>query len=170
MKNFDPTLLTFFTKHDISFDYYEHPAVFTVDECEQIKHTIPGAHTKNLFLTDKKGWFYLVSIAAEKRLPINAFRKQIGTKELSFSSPEDLYEKLHLTPGSVSLFWLVYDLPASVKVFLDHDLHTAPLVGRHPNRNDATVTLDQAMREKYLATTGHTVTLLTIDDDAVQLH
>ena len=104
MKNFDPALLSFLTTHRIDFDYYEHIPVFTVEESEQIKHDIPGTHTKNLFLTDKKGGFYLVSIAAQKRFPVNLFRKQLGTKELSFASAEDLYAKLHLTPGSVSLF------------------------------------------------------------------
>jgi Ala-tRNA(Pro) deacylase len=167
MKNFDPTLLAFFTTHDINFDYYEHPPVFTVEESEQIKHIIPGVHTKNLFLTDKKGWFYLVSIAAQKRLPINAFRKHIKKKELSFSSPEELYEKLHLTPGSVSLFWLIYDLSKSVNVFLDHDIHNASLVGRHPNRNDATICVNQENIEKFLEKTGHKKQIITFDNENI---
>ncbi|MBP6256575.1 hypothetical protein KA405_02375 [Patescibacteria group bacterium] len=54
MNNFDPQLLSFFQKNKNSFDYYEHIPIFTVEEGEAIKHSIPGKHTKNLFLSDKK--------------------------------------------------------------------------------------------------------------------
>lgn len=50
----DPALLQFLETHAILFEYYEHIPLFTVEEAEQIKHQIPGKHTKNLFLSDKK--------------------------------------------------------------------------------------------------------------------
>lgn len=167
MNNFDPTLLNYLTSENIEFEYYEHVPVFTVEESEQIKNTIPWAHTKNLFLTDKKWWFYLVSIAAHKRFPVNLFRKQLGTKELSFASAEQLYEKIRLTPWSVSLFWLMYDTPPDVHVYLDQDLRIAPFVGRHPNRNDATIILAHSMIEKFLQNTGHLVHIISFDDNTV---
>ncbi len=169
MNNFDQHLLQFLHDHTISFDYYEHVPVFTVEESEQIKHSIPWTHTKNLFLSDKKGCYYLVSISAHKRFPISAFRKAIKKKELSFASAEQLYQRLHLTPGSVSLFWLIYDMPPTVQVYLDDDLRTAPLVGRHPNRNDATIVMDLPMRQKFLHLTGHPVQIITFDESSVQL-
>ena len=169
MKNFDIQLLDFLREHAISFDYYEHIPVFTVEESEQIKHNIPWTHTKNLFLTDKKWWFYLVSIAAHKRFPVNAFRKSLGVKELSFASAEQLYENLHLRPGSVSLFWLIYDQPATVHVYLDHDLRTASQVGRHPNRNDATIVLENTMFKNFLQATTHQAKSISFDDVSVTL-
>ena len=169
MKNFDKQLLAFLHNNDISFDYHEHVPVFTVEESEDIKHTIPGTHTKNLFLTDKKWGFYLVSIEAHKRFPIKAFRKWLGTKELSFASAEQLYEKLHLTPWSVSLFWLIYDLPPSVQVFIDKDLRDAHHVWRHPNRNDATIVLDHKMVEKFLATTAHHTHILACNEKIINI-
>lgn len=170
MKNFDPTLLSFLEKHTIKFDYYEHIPVFTVEESEQIKHDIPWAHTKNLFLTDKKWWFYLVTIAAHKRFPVNLFRKELWTKELSFSSAEQLYDKLHLTPGSVSLFWLIYDTPATVQVFIDQDLRTASRVWRHPNRNDATLVIDHVHLNKFLQATWHAIQLITFTEEKVDVY
>jgi Ala-tRNA(Pro) deacylase len=167
MKNFDIQLLEFLREHAISFDYYEHIPVFTVEESEQIKHNIPWTHTKNLFLTDKKWWFYLVSIAAHKRFPINAFRKAVGVKECSFASAEQLYEKLHLIPGSVSLFWLIYDRAATVHVYLDHDLRNASHVGRHPNRNDATIVLEAGMIKSFLHCTAHHAKRIIFDDSSV---
>lgn len=167
MNNFDPLLHSFLQQHQISFDYYEHIPVFTVEESEQIKHTIPWAHTKNLFLTDKKWGHYLVSISAHKRFPINAFRKYLGAKELSFASAEQLYDKLHLTPWSVSLFWLLYDMPPTIHLYLDHDLRTAPTVGRHPNRNDATIVLTYDMYQKFISATGHTIKQLIFTESEV---
>lgn len=54
MKNFDPALLSFFEKHSLSYDYFEHEAIFTVEQGKQLKENLPGLQTKNLFLTDKK--------------------------------------------------------------------------------------------------------------------
>lgn len=162
MKNFDPVLRTFLETNNLDVAYYEHIPVFTVEESEQIKHTIPWAHTKNLFLTDKKWGFYLVTIAAHKRFPVNAFRKQLGTKELSFGTPEQLFEKLRLTPWSVSLFWLIYDIPATIQVYIDTDLWHAPTVWRHPNRNDATLVINHETLNQFIQKTGHNLTPLDL--------
>ncbi len=168
MQNFDARLLDFFQTHNLTGDYHEHPPVFTVDECEDIKNTIPGFHTKNLFLTDKKWWFYLVSIEADKRFPVTLFRKTLGLKDLSFWSPEQLFEFLQLTPWSVSLFGLIH-APTTLNVFLDHDLRHASHVGRHPNRNDATIVIDHDTLEKFLVLTGHTPQLVQFDEKSVNI-
>lgn len=165
--NFDSQLLSFFLEEKLSFDYYEHIPIFTVEEGESIKHTIPGKHTKNLFLTDKKWGFYLVSIEAHKRFPVNAFRKHLWLKDLSFGSPEQLFEKLSLTPWSVSLFWLINNQPATLHVFIDHDLWTAPHVGRHPNRNDATIVVSHETIEQFLKSTGHQISVLAFDNEQI---
>ena len=38
-----------------------HPPLFTVEQSRELRGTIPGAHTKNLFLKDKKGALFLVT-------------------------------------------------------------------------------------------------------------
>ena len=167
MSNLDPHLLSFFQKNKNSFDYYEHIPIFTVEEGEAIKHSIPGKHTKNLFLTDKKWGLYLISIESHKRFPVNALRKHLWLKDLSFGSPEQLFEMLKLTPWSVSLFWLIHNQPATLNVFIDHDLRTAPLVWRHPNRNDATICVSHANLEKFLKNTGHKAQIVTFDNENI---
>lgn len=146
MKNFDPTLLSFLQDNQITFQYYEHRPIFTVEEWEDIKHTIPGMHTKNLFLKDKKGQYFLVCIESSKRLPINQFRKLVGVKDLSFGTPEEMKKILNLIPGSVSLFGLI-NTPViarheAIHLYLDKDIREAKKVWRHPNRNDATIMID----------------------------
>jgi Ala-tRNA(Pro) deacylase len=146
----DQNLKTFLEKHKICFEVYEHPAVFTVAESkEKITKPIPGLHTKNLFLKDDKGRFYLACLAAEKRLNIKALEKRLGVKKLKFSSPEDLKKELNLTPGSVSLFGLVY--AKNVKLILDDTVWKSPSVGFHPNVNTATVVISHEGLVKFLA-------------------
>ena len=36
-----------------------HPPLFTVEQSQALRGTIPGGHTKNLFLKDKKGALFL---------------------------------------------------------------------------------------------------------------
>ena len=45
-------------------DYFikEHEALHTVEDSKALRGTISGAHSKNLFLKDAKGQFYLLSI------------------------------------------------------------------------------------------------------------
>ena len=59
---FDRTALeAWLTDHAVSFHTVEHPAVFRVEEGLDLKADLPGAHTKNLFLKDKKGRLWLIS-------------------------------------------------------------------------------------------------------------
>ncbi len=168
-KNIPDFVRDYLAEHAIDYDYYEHELIFTVEEWEHVKQTVPGTHTKNLFLTNKKGTFFLVSVESSKRLAINAFRKMVGTSEMSFASPEDMMRVLWLTPWSVTLLGLIHAMKSwylnppsrklsgsphqggsKLRVFLDKDLREAEQIGCHPCRNDATLMLSHAMVEKFL--------------------
>ena len=88
---------------------------------------IPGTHTKNLFLTDKRGQYFLVCVESSKRLPINAFRKLIGAKDMTFATPEEMKKILDLTPGSVSLFGLIQK-PMNLQLYIDKDIRISEKV------------------------------------------
>ena len=45
----------FFSEHGVDFERHDHPPVFTVEEAVRLVPELPAAHTKNLFLRDKKG-------------------------------------------------------------------------------------------------------------------
>lgn len=167
--HFDPALLEFLTKHNIAFSYYEHIPVFTVEESESIKHDIPWKHSKNLFLTDKQWQYYLVSIEAHKRFPVNMLRKALGCKELSFASAEELKAQLNLIPGSVSLFGLIYASPEHLRFFIDTDLRSADLAWRHPNRNDATLVVDHKNLNMFLEAAWFPPTILNFGDDTLEM-
>lgn len=149
MKNFDPALLSFFEKHSLSYDYFEHEAIFTVEQGKQLKENLPGLQTKNLFLTDKKWAYYLVSIESSKRLQINQFRRLVEAKDMTFASAAELHELFGLAPGSVSVFWLIHE-PKNLVLYLDQDLWNADTIGRHPNRNDATIIITHDTLVQFL--------------------
>jgi Ala-tRNA(Pro) deacylase len=168
MKNFDPTLLSFFQKHNLSYEYFEHQPIFTVEEWESLKQSLPGKQTKNLFLTDKRGQYRLVCIESSKRLQINQFRKLVGAKDMTFASPEDMKELLHLIPWSVSIFWLIHK-PENLHLYLDNDLRESNLVGRHPNRNDATIIITHETLVAFLTILNIPVNRIQIGEDIILL-
>ena len=108
----------------ISFESHEHVAVFTVAESRAIDRDIPGAHTKNLFLKDAAGDFWLVTVPAEARVDLKALPDAIGCKRVSFAKPEDMTRLLGIEPGSVTPLAMINAAPGSVGVALsDHHLH-----------------------------------------------
>lgn len=144
----DQKLFQFLDTHNIPYIPYTHEAVFTVDAADRVFPNIAWMHVKNLFLKDRYGKFYLVCVEAHKRLPIKDFGRKFWIKELSFGSPEELTREMHLTPWSVSLFWLIY--AKDITVYIDDDIRTAPSVWWHPNINTATIMITHEWLQIFL--------------------
>jgi Ala-tRNA(Pro) deacylase len=140
---------------------HDHPAVFRVDEGEEVKAAIPGAHTKNLFLKDAKGQLWLISAADRTAIDLKRLHTVIGSARLSFGSAELMAETLGVTPGSVTAFALVNDVGHAVRFVLDRVLAEAPRVNFHPLTNTATTGIDGAGFRTFLAAIG--VTTLVVD-------
>ena len=113
------------TLKDLNFKTttYEHEAVFTVEESSKIKHEIPGGHTKNLFLKDKKGNYFLIVAEGSARIKLNSVHGLIGARgRVSFGKPEALMELLGVKPGSVTAFAPINDKENKVSVIIDEPL------------------------------------------------
>jgi hypothetical protein len=67
-----------FSALGISWTTHAHAPVFTVEEARALRGILPGTHTKNLFLEDKKGVLWLISAREELSIDLNAFAKTIG--------------------------------------------------------------------------------------------
>lgn len=117
----------------------EHQAVFTVEESSALHDRLPGVHSKNLFLKDSEGRFWLVTVPAEIRVDLKALPAAMGSKRLSFAKAEDLLRLLALTPGSVTPLGVINDGHAMVTVVLDHAIADAMTVWVHPLRNTASL-------------------------------
>ena len=95
----------------IPFAAHEHAAVFTVAESSALHAEIHGAHTKNLFLKDIAGAFWLVTVPAEARVDLKALPQAIGCKRVSFAKAEDMVRLIGITPGSVTPLAMVNAAP-----------------------------------------------------------
>ena len=143
----------------VTFQRFEHPPVYTVEQALEHWAGIDAVHCKNLFLRNKKGdRHYLVVAAHTTTVDIAALAARVGEGRLSFASAERLAAHLGLTPGAVSPFGLINDPTGSVRVVLDKHLRSATRVGFHPNVNTATVVLAFTDFERFLAARGNPVT------------
>ena len=152
----------FLTSHGITFDRFDHKAVFTCEESKDLP-PMPGIRTKNLFLRDKNGKrAILVVVGDDKAVDLKALKAVIGSDKLSFASPERLKELLGVEPGSVTLLGLVHDTEHAVEVFLDRPVWEADCLQCHPLVNTATVILQHAGTEAFLAATGHEARVIDV--------
>jgi Ala-tRNA(Pro) deacylase len=140
---------------DVQFQSLEHAAVFTVAESADIHHALPGFHTKNLFLKDEGGVFWLVTAPADTAVDIKALRHKIGSKRLSFGKPEAMMELLGLEPGSVTPLAVINDTGGKVTLVLDAALTGDMLVNVHPLRNTATIGMGGTDLVRVATALGH---------------
>ena len=144
-------LLAFLAGLGVDAVTHEHPAVFTVDEGEDLKRAIPGAHTKNLFLKDARDQLWLVSAEGHAVIDLKRLHTVIGSGRLSFGKPELMAQTLGVTPGSVTAFGLVNDTERRVRFVLDRTLAEAGQVNFHPLTNTATTTVSGEGFRRFLA-------------------
>ncbi len=140
-----------------------HRPVFTVDESRDLKHQMPGGHSKNLFLKDKKGALFLLCALSETHIDLNHVSRLIGAGRFSFGSPDRLMEHLGVTPGAVTLFALINDPGRRVTLLLDEALFGFDRVNFHPLRNDATTAISPADMLHFIAALGRTPIRLAFD-------
>ena len=134
---------------------HEHKAVFTVEESAEIKAELPGGHTKNLFLKDKNGQFFLICALGDTQVPVNKLHREFGCKRLSFGKPEPLLEYLGVTPGSVTFFAIMNDTDNKVKLMLDRALFDHEIVNFHPMENTATTAISSAALITFAKAVDH---------------
>lgn len=134
----------------------DHAAVFTVAESKELRGTIDGHHTKNLFLKDKKGRLFLISARESTRIDLKRLHERLGASgRLSFGSAELLMEKLGVTPGSVTAFAVVNDHTGDVTMVLDDGLMDGAPLNFHPLVNTATLRIGRDDMLAFLRATGH---------------
>ena len=61
-----------FTALGIAWMTHRHAPVFTVEEARALRGALPGLHTKNLFMENKRGKLWLVVAREDLHLDLNA--------------------------------------------------------------------------------------------------
>jgi Ala-tRNA(Pro) deacylase len=139
----------------IGWKTYAHAPVFTVAEADAVHHSVPGGHTKNLFLKDKKGGLWLVVVRDRLRVDLNALAKQLGAPRFSFGSAELLIATLGIEPGSVTPFALMSDANHLVRPILDEAMLALDPLNFHPMRNDRTTAIAPGDLLRFVRACGH---------------
>ncbi len=132
-----------------------HAPVFTVEEARRLRGRMPGAHSKNLFVRDKKERHWLVSCLSDRELDLKWLAGELGTKRLTFCSRRRLGGYLGIRPGSVSPFAVLNDVTGIVRVALDSDLLEREPLNFHPLDNSMTTTVSRAGLLRFLEAEGH---------------
>jgi Ala-tRNA(Pro) deacylase len=149
----------------IAHKTYAHPPCFTVEESNAHCGHIPGTHTKNLFLEDKRGGLWLVVARADLRVHVNELARQLNAPRFSFGAPELLLAALGVPAGSVTPFAVVNDSKVRVRVVLDKRmLEAAPPLNFHPLRNDMTTAIAAGDLLRFLRDAGHEPTIVTLPE------
>jgi Ala-tRNA(Pro) deacylase len=149
-------LLTFLASHGIAAETVAHEPVFTVAESRPVKARIPGAHSKNLFVKDKKGRLFLITAKDETPIDLKRAHEAIGASgRLSFGSAEQLREALGVEPGSVTPFAVINDRAGRVTMVLDANLMEHERVNFHPLVNSMTTGVSREDLLRFLEITGH---------------
>ncbi len=151
------------TSLGIAVTTHRHEAVFTVAQSSQVTASIPGGHTKNLFVKDKKDNFFLIVAEGSARIEINRIHGLIGARSrLSFGSPQKLMELLGVEPGSVTAFAVINDTERKVAVILDEALLVHDAINCHPLTNTMTSTISREDLLTFLNDTGHAPRILAL--------
>ena len=153
-------LFDYLDELNINHDTLEHEPIFRVADSLELKARRPGANTKNLFLKDKAGRFFLICAQSDSEIRINKLHPVLGCKRLSFGKPEPLLELLGMTPGSVTLFSILNDTQAQVTLILDAALLNHDIVNFHPLLNDATTAISSVDMITFAKATGHDPVIL----------
>ncbi|WP_230530537.1 prolyl-tRNA synthetase associated domain-containing protein [Microvirga roseola] len=148
----------------------EHEPVFTVAESRPVKARIPGAHSKNLFVKDKKGRFFLITAKDETPIDLKRTHEAIGASgRLSFGSAEQLRELLGVEPGSVTPFAVANDAEGRVTMILDANLMEHERVNFHPLVNSMTTGVSREGLLTFLKATGHEPLILRLPEPPAEL-
>lgn len=143
-----------------------HDPVFTVEEALRLRGRIPGAHSKNLFLRDKKERHWLVSCLSDLRLDLKWLAGELGTGRLTFCSRRRLEGYLGIRAGAVSPLAVLNDATGSVRVALDGDLLEREPLNFHPLDNSMTTTISRAGLMRFLEAEAHPPRIVRFPDRA----
>ena len=117
--------------------------------------SLPGAHTKSLFLNNRDGSMVLVVAKDDTRVNLKALAKRLAAGRFSFGKGEQLEAVLGVPPGSVTPLALINASAAGVKVVVDKALLDFAEVNCHPLENTATTRLTTQDLIRFIKACGH---------------
>jgi len=164
-------LLAYLATLGVETETVDHPPLHTVEDSQALRGDIPGGHTKNLFVKDKKNRLFLLVSGETTAIDLKRVHEKIGAQgRVSFGSADLLEEVWGVRPGAVTPFGAVNDQAGRVRVVLDEAMMRHERLNFHPLVNTRTTGLKSADLIKFLRATGHEplVAALGRDEPAVE--
>jgi Ala-tRNA(Pro) deacylase len=156
-------LFAFLDRLGIVHTTVTHPPLFTVEQSQALRGTIPGGHSKNLFLKDKKSALFLVVTLEDAAVDLKGLHRTLGAQgRFSFGSADLLREVLGVEPGSVTPFAALNDTAQRVSVVLDQAMMQHVTLNYHPLVNTMTTSIDRNDLVQFLTAAGHPPKILAV--------
>ncbi len=161
-------LMSFFEELGIKVTTVDHEPVFTVAESGDLHDRIPGGHTKNLFVKDKKGRLFLITTLHDAEIDLKKVHQIVGAQgRVSFGNADLLMEVLGVEPGSVTPFSLINDRDEQrVTAVFDAAMMKHDILNYHPLKNDATTSIAADDLIKFAEACGYDPQVLAVSAQA----
>ena len=138
-------LFTFLDGLGIAHTTVTHPPLFTVEQARALRGRIPGGHTKNLFLKDKKDALFLVVAPEDAAIALKSLHRRLDA-------------------GSVTPFAALNDTAARASVILDAAMMEHATLNFHPLVNTMTTSIARGDLVRFLEATGHTPRIAAVGE------
>lgn len=106
--------------YQVPYKEYYHDPILSYADAERQRHTQGwhGIESKNVFLKDKKGNFYVYVTTADKKVDFETI-KQITGEKCSLATHEEVKNVINCVPGCVTPF----GFPEHVQIIVDKDIY-----------------------------------------------
>lgn len=149
------------------YDYIllEHPPVESKEDAEESVRGYDVVKTKTFFLTNKKNrQYYMIALDVDTEVSMKEFDSILEEKNIHFSSPDKMYNKIGLKPGSVSIFGLLNNEEKDVKVIFDKALFDKDQSSFHIGDNTRTGIFHQKDVKDFVKDLGYDYTIIDFSE------
>lgn len=158
-------LFAFLKRLGIESATVSHPPLFTVEQSRALRGKIPGGHTKNLFLRDRKDALYLVVALEDARIDLKSLHRTLGASgRFSFGAAALLTETLGVLPGAVTPLGAINDTAHRITIVLDAAMMQHETLNYHPLVNTMTTSIKRDDLVRFLEATGHPPRIVRVSD------
>lgn len=150
-------ILQLLNDHNINYQVFSHPAVFTTKEVDKYLKNANFAKCKVLFIKTRNAKnYYLLMLPEAKKIDWQKTKAELLSSSLTFATEAELEERLQVKTGSVSPFSLLNDQSNKIPLIVDQAaMEENNLVGVHPNDNTKTISLTWTDLARVLSSYGH---------------
>jgi len=148
-------MMTLLERSGVEHTTQDHPPMWTVEDAKALRAPCDYGHTKNLFVRNKKGYMWLLTLHEDRRVDLKETARLVGTNRFSFASEQRLMHYLGVSPGAVSPLSIINDIGGQVSFYIDEKLLAAPALHIHPLVNTKTTTIETDKLISFIAEQGH---------------